>query len=42
MVLSEETEASDDLLLSSLSEAEGNTKELICYICEGISRKTEI
>jgi hypothetical protein len=39
---SEETEDPDDRLLSSLSEVESNTKELIGYICELISKKTEI
>ena len=42
MPLSEETEDSDDWLLSSLSEAESNTKELIGYIGELISKKTKI
>ena len=37
--LSEETEDPDDRLLSSLSEVESNTKELIGYICELISKK---
>jgi DNA-binding transcriptional MerR regulator len=42
MHLSEETESSDDWLLSSLAEAESNAKELISYISELISKKTEI
>jgi DNA-binding transcriptional MerR regulator len=42
MFLSEETENSDDRLLSSLSEAECDVKELIDYIGELISKKTEI
>ena len=42
MFLSEETEDSDDWLLSSLSEAESNAKELIDYIGEQINRKTDI
>ncbi len=42
MPLPEETEDSDDWLLSSLSEAESNTKELIGYIGELISKKTKI
>lgn len=40
--LSEEIENSNDCLLSSLSEAESNAKELIDYIGELISKKTEI
>lgn len=39
IVLSSETEDSDDWLLSSLSEAERNTKQLIDYIGELISEK---
>lgn len=42
MFLSEETEDSDDWLLSSLSEAESNAKELIDYIGELINRKTDV
>jgi len=42
MLLSEETEALEDQLLSSLSEAEKSAKELIDYIEELISKKTEI
>lgn len=42
MFLSEERSDSDDWLLSSLSETESNTKELIGYIGELISKKTEI
>ena len=42
MFLSEETENPDDWLLSSLSEAECDVKELIDYIGELISKKTEI
>lgn len=39
MFLSEETEASEHLLLSTLCEAESNTKELIGYISELIAKK---
>lgn len=39
MLLSKETEDSNDRLLSSLSEAESNAKELIDYIGELISKK---
>lgn len=42
MFSSEETENSDHWLLSSLSEAESNVKELINYICKLISKKTGI
>ncbi|KOA20043.1 HTH-type transcriptional regulator CueR [Clostridium homopropionicum DSM 5847] len=41
-LLSEEIEDSDDWLLSSLSEAECNTKELVGYICELISEKQNV
>ena len=41
MFLSEETEDSDDWLLSSLSEAERDAKELIGYIGELISKKAQ-
>lgn len=40
MFLSEETEDSDDWLLSSLSEAESNTKVLIGYVGE-LTRRDE-
>ncbi|MDF2593720.1 MAG: regulatory protein MerR [Clostridia bacterium] len=40
--LSEETEDPDEGLLSSLSEVERNTKELIGYICELISKKQNV
>ena len=40
--LSEETEYPDDRLLSSLSEVESNTKELIGYIRELISKKQNV
>ncbi|MTI46368.1 MAG: MerR family transcriptional regulator [Firmicutes bacterium] len=39
MFLYEETKVSDGKLLSSLSEVESNTKELISYISELISKK---
>jgi DNA-binding transcriptional MerR regulator len=42
MFLSKETEDSDEGLLSSLLEAESNTKELIGYICELISKKQNV
>jgi DNA-binding transcriptional MerR regulator len=42
MFLFEETEDSDDWLLSSLSEAESKTKELIGYIGELISEKQNV
>lgn len=42
MLLTKATEDSDDRLLSSLSEAECDVKELIDYIGELISKKTEI
>ena len=42
MFLSEETEDSNDWLLSSLSETESNTKELIGYIGELISKKQNV
>lgn len=42
MLSYEKKEDSDDWLLSSLSEAENNAKELISYISELTSKKTEI
>ena len=42
MFLSEEIDDSDDWLLSSLSEAESNSKELIGYIGELISKKQNV
>ena len=42
MLLSEETENSDEWLLSSMSEAECNIKEMIDYIGELINKKTEM
>lgn len=42
ILLSKERSDSDDRLLSSLSEVESNTKELIGYIDELISKKTKI
>jgi DNA-binding transcriptional MerR regulator len=42
MFLSKETEDSDGWLLSSLSEVESNTKELIDYIWELISKKQKL
>lgn len=42
MFLSKESSDSDDRLLSSLSEAESNTKELIDYIDELISKKQNV